>query len=96
MLNDFNEVAMQNMLYIPLNTHIQLRTMASETVDLIDWSQPPPSWAVPPESLLHSINQCNLSGNQTCSFSMRSNHLAYAATQRIRHWINHTCLGLPY
>ena len=29
--------------------HNQLRTMASETVDLIDWSHPPPSSAVPPE-----------------------------------------------
>ena len=29
--------------------------MASETVDPIDWSQPPPSWAVPPERLVHSI-----------------------------------------
>ena len=38
--------------------HNQLRTMASETVDPIDWSHPPPSWAVPPEHLLHSINQC--------------------------------------
>ena len=39
--------------------HNQLRTMASETVDPIDWSYPPPSWAVPPERLLvHSINQC--------------------------------------
>ena len=38
--------------------HNQLRTMASETVDPIDWSHPPPSWAVPPERLVHSINQC--------------------------------------
>ena len=36
--------------------HNQLRTMASETVDPIDWSHPPPSWAVPPERLVHSIN----------------------------------------
>ena len=52
--------------------HNQLRTMASETVDPIDWSHPPPSWAVPPERLVHSINQCNI-----------SNHLAYAVTQGI-------------
>ena len=38
--------------------HNQLRTMAPETVDPIDWSHPPPSWAVPPEGLVHSINQC--------------------------------------
>ena len=37
--------------------HNQLRTMASETVDPIDWSQPPPSWAVPPElHVLHGVN----------------------------------------
>ena len=31
--------------------------MASETVDPIDWSHPPPSWAVPPElHVLHGVN----------------------------------------
>ena len=60
--------------------HNQLRTMASETVDPIDWSQPPQSWAVPPERHMHSINQCNLSGTRTCNRSMRGNQLAYAAT----------------
>ena len=31
--------------------------MASETVHPIDWSHPPPSWAVPPEfNVLHSVN----------------------------------------
>ena len=44
---------------------------------------PPPSWAVHPERLVHSINQCNLSGDRTCNRSMRGNHLAYAATQGI-------------
>ena len=34
--------------------HNKLRTMASETVDPIDWSHPPRSWAVPPECHLHS------------------------------------------
>ena len=69
-------------LLIAVN-HNQLRTMASETVDPIDWSQPPPLWAVPPERLAHIINQCKLSGNRTCNRSMRGNHLAYAATQGI-------------
>ena len=45
----------------------QLQIMASETVDPIDWSYPPPSWAVPPERLVHIINQFNLSGNRTCN-----------------------------
>ena len=46
---------------------------------------PPPSWAVPPERLVHSINQCNLSGTRTFNRSMRgTNHLAYAATQGIK------------
>ena len=61
--------------------HNQLRTMASETVDPIDWSHPPPLWAVPPERHVPSINQCNLSETRTCNRSMRGNHLAYAATQ---------------
>ena len=38
----------------------QLRTMASETEDPIDWSHPPPSGAVLPERLVHSINRCSL------------------------------------
>ena len=63
--------------------HNQLRIIASEMVDSIDWSHPIPSWAVPTKRLVHSINQCNLSGNRTCSRSMRGNHLAYAATQGI-------------
>ena len=61
----------------------QLRTMASETVDPIDWSHPPPSWAVLPERLVHSINQCNLRRNRTCNRNTRGNHLACAATQGI-------------
>ena len=60
--------------------HKQLRTMASWTVDPIDSSHPSHSWAVPHERLVHSINQCNLSGNLTCNRSLRGNHLAYAAT----------------
>ena len=62
----------------------QLRIMASETVDPIDWSHSPPSWAVPPEHLVQSINQCSLIGTRTCNRSMRGNHLAYAATQGMR------------
>ena len=59
--------------------HNQLRTMASEAVDPIVWTHPPPSWAVPPERHVQSINQCNISGTRTCNRSMRGNHLAYAA-----------------
>ena len=40
----------------------QLLAMASETVDPIDWSHPPPSWAVPPERLVHSINRATSAG----------------------------------
>ena len=64
--------------------HNQLRTMASETVDPIDWSHPPPSWEVPPGRHVYSINQGNLSGTRTCNRSMRGNHLAYADTQGIK------------
>ena len=71
--------------------HNQLRTMASETVDPIDWLHPPPSWAVSPEHHVHSINQCNLSGTWTCNRSMWGNQLAYASTQgkQILSWINY-------
>ena len=58
--------------------------MASQTVDPIDWSHHPPSWAVLPERLVHSINQRNLSGNRTYNLSMWCNHLANAATQGIK------------
>ena len=53
------------------------------TVDPINRSHPPPSLTVPPKRFVHSINRCSLSstGNRSCNFSMRSNHLAYAATQ---------------
>ena len=64
--------------------------MASETVDPIDWSHTPPSWAVPPERHVHSINQCNLSGTRTCNRSMRGNHLANAATQGIIYIVPNT------
>ena len=60
--------------------HNQLWTMALETGDPIDCSHPPPSWVVPLERHVHSINQCNISGTRTCNRSMRGNHLAYAAT----------------
>ena len=69
-------------LLVAVNHH-QLRTMASERVDPIDWSPPPPSWAVPPERHVHGINQCNFSGTRTCNRSMRGNHLACAATHGI-------------
>ena len=42
--------------------HNQLRTMASETVDPIDWLHPPPSWAVPPERDVQSINRASSAG----------------------------------
>ena len=38
--------------------------MASETVDPIDWSHPPPSWAAPPELLVHSKNLCSFSSTE--------------------------------
>ena len=59
--------------------HNQLRTMASETVDSIDWSYSPPSWAVTLERLVHSVNQCNLRENRHFNERIRGNHIAYAA-----------------
>ena len=51
--------------------HNQLQTMASETVEPIDWSHPLLSWAVPPERPVHSINQCSLSRESTLQPSAR-------------------------
>ena len=45
--------------------HNQLRTMATGTVDPIDWWHPPPSWAYPLSTFVHSINQCSLSWNRS-------------------------------
>ena len=67
--------------------HNQQLRMASETVNPIDWSRPQPSWAVPLERLVHSVNRCNLSstGNRSCNSGMRGNHLAYVATQGVKY-----------
>ena len=56
------------------------------TVDPIDWSHPPFSWAVPPERLLQSINPCSsakamIRSRNLATLSMQGNNLAYAATQ---------------
>ena len=75
-----------NMELLVAVDHNQLWTMASETVDPIQWSHLPPSREVPPERLVHSINRCSsaTTRNPSCNlatFSMWGNHLAYAATQ---------------
>ena len=46
---------------IPIVTvdHNQLRTIASETADPIDWSHPPLSWAVPVPPQLHVLHGVN-------------------------------------
>ena len=44
------------MLLLVAMDHNQLRTVSSETVDPIDWSHPPPSWAEPSE--LHAQIRC--------------------------------------
>ena len=59
---------------------------------------PPPLSAVPPELLVHSINQCNLSGNRTCNRSMRGSGFThvYKATQGLHTFTRplrvYTCL----
>ena len=56
--------------------------MASETIDPIDWSHPPPSWAVPPERLRALYKSVQpLPGIDIATISMRGNNLAYAAAQ---------------
>ena len=69
----------------------QLRTMASDTVDPIDWSHSPPSWAVPPErNVLHGINAAYKSqdllhqpGLERASTVMPEKRTTCAATQGI-------------
>ena len=60
--------------------------MASETVDPINWSHPPPSWAVPPERLVHSINQCIRSENRTCIRSLAPPCLCGHSGYKTRTW----------
>ena len=52
--------------------HNELRTMASETVDLIDWSHPPPAWAVPPE-LTYCTVLTRPTNRKTCCTNRDSN-----------------------
>ena len=69
--------------------HNQLRTLASETVDPIDWSPPLPSWAVPPElHVLPGVNAAYKSqdflhqqGLGHASTGMPDQRTACAATQ---------------
>ena len=65
--------------------HNQLQTIASETVDPIDWSHPlPSSWAVPPElHVLHGLNPAYKS-QEHASMGMPVQHTACAATQGIK------------
>ena len=66
--------------------------MTSETVDPIDWSHPPPSWAVPPEvHVLHSDNEAYKSqdllhqpGLERVSTGMGDQRTTCAATQGIK------------
>ena len=65
--------------------------MASESVDPIDWSHPPPSWSVPPElHVLHGDNAAYKSqdmlqqpGLERASTGMPDQRTTSAATQGI-------------
>ena len=65
--------------------------MASETVDPIDWSHPPPSWAVPPVlHVLHGVNAAyksqdllHQSGSEYASTGVPDQRTTCAATQGI-------------
>ena len=69
--------------------HNQLRTMVSETVDLIDWSHPPLYTGQYPLSSTYCTEQCGLqitrlatlSEPRTCDFGMPGRCTACAATQ---------------
>ena len=49
--------------------HSQLRIRASETLDPIDWSHPPPVWAVLSENHVHSINSATSACEATTAYS---------------------------
>ena len=76
---NYQLLSCSNLLKYPNGEHLvavnhnQLRTMASQTVDPIDWSHPTPSWAVPPERLVHSINRCS-----SATVGIRSCNLQHA------------------
>ena len=61
--------------------HNQLRRMVSETVDPINWSHPPPSWAVPPEHhVLHGAMWATTSEDRLVATSEdRTRDLRYAS-----------------
>ena len=69
----------------------QLRTMASETVDPINWSHPPPSWAVPPElHVMHGVNAayksqdlCSNRGSNTRPWVCQTNVLFFSFLSKI-------------
>ena len=71
--------------------HNQPGTMASETVDPIDWSHPSPSWAVPSElHVLYGVNAAYKSqdfvhqpGLESASTGMPDQRTTGAATQGI-------------
>ena len=75
--------------------HNQLRKMAPETVEPIDWSHPPPSWAMPPElHVLHGVNAAYKSqdllqkpGHEHETTGMPDHRSIIAATQDIK-WKN--------
>ena len=75
--------------------------MAAETVDPIDWSHPPPSWAVPPElHVLLSVNAAYESQDlvhqprlERASTAMPDQRTTCAATQGMKgDWENWYCL----
>ena len=72
--------------------------MASETVEPIDWSHPPSSWAVPPElHVLHCVNAADKSqdllhqpGLEREVTGMPDQHTTYcAATQGTKLYSDH-------
>ena len=57
---------------------------------------PPPSWTVPPERLVHSINRRNLSWTRTCNRSMRGKspclcgHSGYKLKETLKRFLDYT------
>ena len=93
-------------MFLVAVNHKQLRTMASETVDPIDWSHPPPYTGQYPLSSTYCTLQCGPScksqhllhwvSRERATFGVPDQRTACAATLGRQYWQTSVWLGLGY
>ena len=74
--------------------------MASETVDPIDWSHPPPLWAVPPDlhvllgvNAAYNRNTCCITGARTrADGHARQTHCQFGHSGYTTSWCRHSLM----